>query len=107
MISAKKIQNTDLQCHAFAESGAANAVCRHDPTCENGIPERPQTLRYSEIINIFSLAYAQSASGGHSKSSCSKRETAFSGGKHSRYVKMISETVVKCIIIEPEKRVQV
>ena len=36
--------------------------CRlpRDPTCENGIPERPQTLRYSEIINILSLAYAQS-----------------------------------------------
>ena len=31
----------------------------------------------------------------------------FWGGKHSRYVKMISETAVKCIIIEPEKRVQV
>ena len=32
---------------------------------------------------------------------------AFWGGKHSRYVKMISETAAKCIIIEPEKRVQV
>ena len=31
----------------------------------------------------------------------------FGGGKHSRYVKMISETAAKCIIIEPEKRVQV
>ena len=31
----------------------------------------------------------------------------FWGGKHSRYVKMISETDAKCIIIEPEKRVQV
>ena len=31
----------------------------------------------------------------------------FWSGKHSRYVKMISETVPKCIIIEPEKRVQV
>ena len=48
------------QCRTFAESGAAATVCRYCPTCENGIPERPQTLRYSEIINIFSLAYAQS-----------------------------------------------
>ena len=32
---------------------------------------------------------------------------AFWGEKHSRYVKMISETAAKCIIIEPEKRVQV
>ena len=31
----------------------------------------------------------------------------FGGRKHSRYVKMISETAAKCIIIEPEKRVQV
>ena len=31
----------------------------------------------------------------------------FWSGKHSRYVKMISETAAKCIIIEPEKRVQV
>ena len=55
--------------------------CRFQPrpTCENGIPERPQTLRYSEIINIFSLAYAQSASGGHSKSSRPERGAAFSG----------------------------
>jgi len=27
------------------EAGAANAVSLHDPTCENGLPERPQTLR--------------------------------------------------------------
>ena len=45
---------------AFAESGAANAVARCDPTRENGIAERPQTLRYSEIINILSAIYAQS-----------------------------------------------
>ena len=37
------------QRRAFAESGAANAVFRYDPTCENGTPERPQTLRCSEI----------------------------------------------------------
>ena len=37
------------QRRAFAESGAATAVFRYDPTCENGTPERPQTLRCSEI----------------------------------------------------------
>ena len=42
------------QRRAFAESGAANAVSRYDPSRENGIAERPQTLRYSEIINILS-----------------------------------------------------
>ena len=45
---------------AFAESGAVTAVFLHNSTRENGIPERPQTLRYSKIINIFSLIYAQS-----------------------------------------------
>ena len=30
------------------------------PSRENGIAERPQTLRYSEIINILSAIYAQS-----------------------------------------------
>ena len=35
-----------------------------NPTRENGNPERPQTLRVSEIINNFSLAYAQSAAEG-------------------------------------------
>mgnify|MGYP004713453185 CR=1 FL=1 len=48
------------QRRAFVESGAATAVFLHDSTRENGIPERPQTLRYSKIINIFSLIYAQS-----------------------------------------------
>ena len=38
----------------------AAAVPLYDPSRENGIPERPQTLRYSEIKNNFSLAYAQS-----------------------------------------------
>ena len=39
------------------------------PSRENGIPEHPQTLRYSEIINNFSAEYAQSKCGAHSKSS--------------------------------------
>ena len=30
------------------ETSAANAAYRHDPTRENGIAERPQTLRYPE-----------------------------------------------------------
>ena len=39
------------------------------PSRENGIAERPQTLRYPEIKNIFSADHAQSTRGGHSKSS--------------------------------------
>ena len=42
------------------EAGAAAAVLLHGPSRENGLPERPQTLRQSEIINVFSLAYGQS-----------------------------------------------
>ena len=30
------------------EAGAVNDVCHYDPTRENGIAERPQTLRYPE-----------------------------------------------------------
>ena len=45
---------------AFAESGAANVVFLHDPTCENAMPERPQTLRHCSIKNNFSAEYAQS-----------------------------------------------
>ena len=48
------------QRRAFAESGAAPAVSLHDPSRENGIAERPQALRYPEIINILSAIYAQS-----------------------------------------------
>ena len=40
-----------------------------NPSRENGIAERPQTLRYPENKNNFSAAYAQSARGAHSKSS--------------------------------------
>ena len=42
------------QRRAFAESGVANAVSLHDPSRENGIAERPQALRYPEIINNLS-----------------------------------------------------
>ena len=40
------------------------------PSRENGLPERPQTLRQSEIINVFSLAYGQAISN-HFFFSCS------------------------------------
>ncbi|MEQ2386262.1 hypothetical protein, partial [Faecalibacterium intestinale] len=42
------------QRRAFAESGAANAVCRYDLTRENGVQESPQTFLNPEIINNFS-----------------------------------------------------
>ena len=48
------------QRRAFAESGAAPAVPGCDPSRENGIAERPQTLRYSEIKNNLSADYGQS-----------------------------------------------
>ena len=37
-----------LRC-AFAESCAANAVCRYDPTRENGAQKRPQAFLCPEI----------------------------------------------------------
>ena len=37
------------------EAGVANAVCLYAPSRENEIAERPQTLRYLEIKNIFPL----------------------------------------------------
>ena len=40
------------------------AICLYDPTRENGIAERPQTLRYAEIKNILSAEYAQSKAEG-------------------------------------------
>jgi hypothetical protein len=42
------------------ETSAAAAVYLYDPTRENGIAERPQTLRYPEIINNDSADDAQS-----------------------------------------------
>ena len=48
------------QRRAFAESGAANAVFGCDPSRENAMPERPQTLRHCSIKNNFSAIYAQS-----------------------------------------------
>ena len=58
-------EGADWQCFPAApplpqEAGAANAVDRYDPSRENGIAERPQALRYPEIINILSAIYAQS-----------------------------------------------
>ena len=49
------------QRRAFAESGAANAVCRYDPSREKAILENPQIFQNCEIINILSAEYAQSA----------------------------------------------
>ncbi len=42
---------------AFAESGAAAAVFLHDPSRENAMPERPQTLRHCSIKNNFSAEH--------------------------------------------------
>ena len=45
----------------FSGSGkVSGSAQRGDPSRENGIAERPQTLRYSEIINILSADDAQS-----------------------------------------------
>ena len=65
------------------EAGAANAACHYDPTREKGIAERPQTLRYPEIINNSSAEYAQSASGGHFQSSCPPGHPAARHAAHS------------------------
>ena len=48
------------QRRAFAESGAANAVFRYDPSREKAILENPQIFQNCEIINILSAEYAQS-----------------------------------------------
>ena len=48
-----------LRC-ASTGSGVVDAVCLYDPSRENGIAERPQALRYPEIINNLSAIYAQS-----------------------------------------------
>ena len=48
------------QRRAFAESGAANAVCRYDPSREKAILENPQIFQNCEIINNSSAEYAQS-----------------------------------------------
>ena len=48
------------QRRAFAESGAATAVCRYDPSREKAILENPQIFQNCEIINILSAEDAQS-----------------------------------------------
>ena len=45
---------------AFAESGAANAVSRYDPSREKAILENPQIFQNCEIINNLSADDAQS-----------------------------------------------
>ena len=57
------------QRRAFVESGAATAVFLYALSCENGFQESPQTFLKPEISNDFSAENAQSARGGHSKSS--------------------------------------
>ena len=57
------------QRRAFIESGAATAVFLYALSCENGFQESPQTFLKPEISNDFSAENAQSARGGHSKSS--------------------------------------
>ena len=52
------------QRRAFAERGAAAAVFLHDPTCENAMPERPQTLRHCSIKNNLSAATTTTAASG-------------------------------------------
>ena len=49
------------QRRAFAESGAANAVCRYDPSREKAILENPQIFQNCKIINILSADDVQSA----------------------------------------------
>ena len=50
-------------------TGVADAVSIYDPSGENGFQESPQTFLKPEISNDFSAENAQSARGGHSKSS--------------------------------------
>ena len=42
-------QKLPPQRRAFVESGAANAVCRYDPTREKAILENPQIFQNCEI----------------------------------------------------------
>ena len=46
----------------------------YDLNRENVVPERPQTLRYYEIINSISAEHAQSKRGAHSKSFSTKEQ---------------------------------
>ena len=48
------------QRRAFAESSAANAVCRYDPSREKAILENPQIFQNCEIINILSAEHGHS-----------------------------------------------
>ena len=57
---AESLRKPFPQCRAFADSGVANAVPLHDPTCEKGVQESPQTFLNPKIKNNSSLNYAQS-----------------------------------------------
>ena len=52
------------QRRAFAESGAANAFSRYDPSREKATLENPQIFQSCEIKNNFSAEYAQSEAEG-------------------------------------------
>ena len=59
-MKARKMQEVEKAKNGVpvsTPSGAAAAAPGHDPSSENGIAERPQTLRYPEIINNFSANY--------------------------------------------------
>ena len=43
------------QRRAFAESGAANAVCHYDPTCEKGVLKSPQAFQNPKLKIFFPL----------------------------------------------------
>ena len=52
------LENSSSPSAAFPqETGTGTAIFCHDPSRENGIAERPQTLRYPEIKNKFSAEY--------------------------------------------------
>ena len=56
----KRHRKISPQRHASEGSGAANAAYHCDASREKRTPERPQTLRGSEIINLLSAEIAQS-----------------------------------------------
>ena len=54
-------QQRTPQCRTSEGSGTADAVSGHDLSCENAMPERPQTLRHCSIKNNNSAEHGQSA----------------------------------------------
>ena len=56
----QRLRGYSPQRLAFAESGAANAVCRYVPSREKAILENPQIFQNCEILNNYSADDAQS-----------------------------------------------